>query len=202
MDKKIWKRIICNKRKSVKDVEVIFCCCKILHFHLTWMCCKNIYMYFFRNISSSYAKRTRKNFFGIHFFNNILISSITLKAQTNNDDGRFSNGDYARFDQFLAQMAIKYRHLHARSFDKDSLPEIETEKFCSICQVTQMEDFKRLICDHHFHKSCINRWLAIKRQCPYCRYWFEHSKQYTNQKMFDRRVCWWLCCNKITWLRW
>jgi hypothetical protein len=39
---------------------------------------------------------------------------------------------------------------------------------CPIC-LCDNPDHKLTICGHVFHKNCINRWLAIKPECPLCR---------------------------------
>ena len=42
---------------------------------------------------------------------------------------------------------------------------------CVICMDTcNNNEMKQLpICNHSFHKSCINQWLNIKQNCPICR---------------------------------
>ena len=43
---------------------------------------------------------------------------------------------------------------------------------CLICQRTTAEckmHMRKLTCGHHFCSSCIDRWLATKDTCPYCR---------------------------------
>jgi Ring finger domain len=43
---------------------------------------------------------------------------------------------------------------------------------CLICQRTTAEckmNMRKLTCRHHFCSSCIDRWLATKDTCPYCR---------------------------------
>ena len=43
--------------------------------------------------------------------------------------------------------------------------------FCGVCQEPAVGDFvTRLpLCDHRFHKLCINPWLFIHNTCPICR---------------------------------
>jgi len=49
--------------------------------------------------------------------------------------------------------------------------ELKDDVQCSIC----IEDFvsgeilRRLRCLHHFHKSCVDEWLARRADCPVCR---------------------------------
>lgn len=41
---------------------------------------------------------------------------------------------------------------------------------CSICLKIIQENKKyKTQCNHVFHRDCINRWLMIKQNCPYCR---------------------------------
>ena len=40
---------------------------------------------------------------------------------------------------------------------------------CSICLCMISENRKKLKCNHSFHKSCINTWLAKDVRCPICR---------------------------------
>ena len=48
----------------------------------------------------------------------------------------------------------------------------ECEKTCSIClnEMKQTDKLRKMRdCDHFFHKDCIDNWLLIKSNCPYCR---------------------------------
>jgi len=40
---------------------------------------------------------------------------------------------------------------------------------CAICQDNSPEDVKVLVCDHAYHRRCINKWLREKDNCPMCR---------------------------------
>ncbi|XP_078441128.1 E3 ubiquitin protein ligase RIE1-like [Wolffia australiana] len=43
---------------------------------------------------------------------------------------------------------------------------------CCICITTYEEgvELRSLPCDHHFHATCIGKWLSIKATCPLCNY--------------------------------
>ena len=40
---------------------------------------------------------------------------------------------------------------------------------CSICYQKIVTDSITTVCNHTFHESCLNKWLHIKNECPYCR---------------------------------
>ena len=44
-------------------------------------------------------------------------------------------------------------------------------KNCSICldEFNENEILFQLICNHYYHKKCINDWLRKNRSCPLCR---------------------------------
>ena len=57
---------------------------------------------------------------------------------------------------------------------------------CSIC-LGQLENsqFKyKLPCGHTFHRDCIDRWLKIKPNCPYCRKY----AIYDDDTMFEQLI--------------
>ena len=53
----------------------------------------------------------------------------------------------------------------------DSGPE-EGQEGCSIClaEFAEGEELRMLCCLHVFHRHCVDRWLAISRECPLCKH--------------------------------
>ena len=37
-----------------------------------------------------------------------------------------------------------------------------------MCQYEEGENLRTLICNHVFHKDCVDKWLVEKRKCPLC----------------------------------
>jgi hypothetical protein len=66
--------------------------------------------------------------------------------------------------------------IHLSALELESLPahtlaEPESGAECSVClaQMSCGQQVARLSCGHMFHRSCIVRWFARSRRCPYCR---------------------------------
>jgi hypothetical protein len=56
-------------------------------------------------------------------------------------------------------------------FDLDILSN-ESNNTCSIClnEMSQKDKLRKMRnCEHIFRKDCIDNWLLIKSNCPYCR---------------------------------
>ena len=55
-----------------------------------------------------------------------------------------------------------------------TIPKIHTSKTkvipsCTICFESIVSEDKTLVCGHHFHSPCIDRWLTKATTCPMCR---------------------------------
>merc|ERR1712056_44043 len=67
------------------------------------------------------------------------------------------------------------RIIGARSSDDDETcmqdSQMSTSAACAVClaNLEEGEEARGLPCEHLFHRSCIDAWLAKSRQCPICR---------------------------------
>jgi hypothetical protein len=63
---------------------------------------------------------------------------------------------------------------------------------CTICLKEILSDSKRLICNHNYHKNCINKWLTSNNTCPICRKEIhdeisEMRRENSERHLFNRR---------------
>jgi hypothetical protein len=42
---------------------------------------------------------------------------------------------------------------------------------CCIClnEYEAAQELRKLPCEHHFHKDCVDEWLVVNSTCPTCR---------------------------------
>ncbi len=82
---------------------------------------------------------------------------------------------------------IKYKDLMDQSQNKNNIVVIQPngeitntlqqgqekkkDDLCSVCLIEfEMEDLvRKTICDHLFHKECLEQWLKKHENCPICR---------------------------------
>ena len=59
----------------------------------------------------------------------------------------------------------------AATADGDSSGDSSSETECTIClnSLDSVEDIRTTICNHTFHKQCIQNWLRYNVTCPICR---------------------------------
>lgn len=74
---------------------------------------------------------------------------------------------------------------------KNEIKDTESRKkqkldVCSIClgQLDNSQFKYKLPCGHTFHRDCIDRWLKIKPNCPYCR----KCAIYDDDTMFEQLI--------------
>jgi len=53
--------------------------------------------------------------------------------------------------------------------DSDESKREDSENKCAICWEPVLRNSKILLCDHKFHRGCINTWLNQNNTCPLCR---------------------------------
>ncbi|KAG6471466.1 hypothetical protein ZIOFF_068908 [Zingiber officinale] len=108
----------------------------------------------------------------------ILISMFTLcvkESATDADIGMLSRYRYSEFHrdgQKLIKEGLMVPDLNHRGFTSDERVLPKEDAGCCIC-LTSYEDgnsLLSLLCNHHFHSSCIVKWLRINATCPLCKY--------------------------------
>ena len=56
-----------------------------------------------------------------------------------------------------------------RESDESKRQDSEIDNKCAICWEPVLRNSKILLCNHRFHRSCINTWLNQSTTCPLCR---------------------------------
>ena len=56
-----------------------------------------------------------------------------------------------------------------RDFSEGKSQDSEIDNKCAICWEPVWRNGKILLCDHKFHRNCINTWLNQNNTCPLCR---------------------------------
>lgn len=65
---------------------------------------------------------------------------------------------------------IKYNDNDANDVNNVMIVDENNCNTCSICIEHILESDKmNTSCNHIFHKECLEKWLKINNQCPYCR---------------------------------
>lgn len=90
--------------------------------------------------------------------NNVIIN----RPYNNNINNINNSNNFSRLN-FIQR---ENREQHSES-DPDPTPEPEK---CSICWESINDSTKKtLVCNHSFHRNCVNRWLETNSSCPLCR---------------------------------
>ncbi|XP_042444843.1 E3 ubiquitin protein ligase RIE1-like isoform X1 [Zingiber officinale] len=105
----------------------------------------------------------------------ILCSVIGQESATDADISMLSRYRYSEFHrdgQKLIKEGLMVPDLNHRGFTSDERVLPKEDAGCCIC-LTSYEDGNSLLslpCNHHFHSSCIVKWLRINATCPLCKY--------------------------------
>ncbi|KAG0002395.1 hypothetical protein BGZ79_003076 [Entomortierella chlamydospora] len=58
---------------------------------------------------------------------------------------------------------------HLSPEERELANRISTTCPICLCEYEDLEELRRLPCDHYFHKECVDEWLKLKRTCPLCK---------------------------------
>jgi hypothetical protein len=84
---------------------------------------------------------------------------------------------------FYFPMSLIYAKIIYPRRNQQALNKIPTFKFtpqidiqaedatCAICTNVYVlnEELRKLPCGHHFHRECVDKWVTLRANCPYCR---------------------------------
>ena len=79
----------------------------------------------------------------------------------------FTSDQIKRWETFLKDLALRSKS--TTDSDTESLPDINEDEMCSICLESVLTDYRRTVCRHVFHTTCITQWRENSRLCPNCR---------------------------------
>jgi len=93
-----------------------------------------------------------------HCENQRDINETLLQNESNPQNNQNNQNESNRQNQTIEKIEMK--------FTNDL-----NHKNCSICldEFNENELLFQLICNHYYHKKCINDWLQKNRSCPLCR---------------------------------
>jgi hypothetical protein len=75
-----------------------------------------------------------------------------------------------------AGLGISYQWLFWKEYARANRNRIEwevvglTDESCAIClnRILEGQKVAKIECMHHYHLSCLNKWVKKKTQCPLC----------------------------------
>jgi len=57
-----------------------------------------------------------------------------------------------------------------------------------LCDYEEKEEIRTLKCNHHFHKECVDQWLAKDARCPLCVQSLIEKKEQNTQQNTQQSV--------------
>ena len=96
-----------------------------------------------------------------------MLNHIQRVQQRIRDRG--GNFSYGAYDPTQLKNALPTFNFEAAKFQNcgaENKDRIE----CRICMMDFEEDdeLRQMQCFHHFHKTCIDKWLESSKKCPLC----------------------------------
>ena len=103
--------------------------------------------------------------------NNIIESedTVTDSVEQQNDDNSYEE-EVSYYKKFKTCKQINEILGKSEKIKKDD-ELLKKDCSCFIClgDFKQKQLKRKLICGHHFHKKCIDKWFKISARCPICR---------------------------------
>ncbi|KAJ5071767.1 dsc e3 ubiquitin ligase complex subunit 1 [Anaeramoeba ignava] len=121
-----------------------------IYFFGTSLCRLVFPLYFLWN-SSNFLRIRPAPGFGIFLLFYVMIQSIVIYLQD-----KFGSRFFIP-KKFLPQ---KYNYFQQREL---------SDNFCVICRCEIEDDYMITPCNHFFHRTCLQRWMELKLECPTCR---------------------------------
>lgn len=75
---------------------------------------------------------------------------------------------YKKFKNYRVAEHFGFIEYIQAETEKMNKQKLEIYPTCSICLNYCIKPFTT-ICNHTFHRRCLNKWLRIKKECPFCR---------------------------------
>ena len=123
-----------------------------------------------------YLSNTETMFINMAFVFIILLSCSLSCYKSRNDYRNIQNNE--NNENLLQNESNSENNQNHQNNQNQTIEKIEltftnnlNNKNCSICldEFNENEILFQLICNHYYHKKCINDWLRKNRSCPLCR---------------------------------
>lgn len=108
---------------------------------------------------------------------NILLNIRRIRL-SQEDHQQYPNPDNMTYEELL-ELEEKIGNV-SKGLSSDQIDKIKMKMYsskiyrndkCIICQFEfkESEQVKVLLCDHCFHKECLDEWLQNEKKCPVCK---------------------------------